>query len=140
MGNNFFSAIKAVLASALLPELNKLEVTRLIVKVVGVPTVRDLHPVTLLNCSYKLLTMVLVQRLNRVLPEVITSSQLAVPGQDIMSGGHNLISTIQYINHDPRRGGFTASWDQVKVHDSASTSYLDLVLQAMHFPHVLRGW
>ena len=84
--------------------------------------------------------MVLVQWLNTALPKVITSSQLAVPVKDIMSGGHNLNSTIQYINHDPRRGGFVASWDQVKAHNRASTSYLDRVLEAMQFPPVLRGW
>ena len=46
---------------------------------------------TLLNCTYKLLSMILVQRLIRVLQEVITSSQLAVPGKKIMSRGHNLV-------------------------------------------------
>ena len=74
------------------------------------------------------------------LPEVDTSSQLAIPGKDIMTGGHNLVGTIQFINHDPRRCGFMASWDQVKAHDWASTSYLDLVLKAMRFPSVFRGW
>ena len=86
----------------------------------GTPKVTDLRPVTLLNCTYKLLSMVLVQRLNRVLPEVIISSHLEVPGKEIMSGGHNLVSTIQFINHDQRRGGFVASWDQVKAHDRAN--------------------
>ena len=71
VGNNFFSAMKEVLASATLPESDRHGVTRLIVKVDGTPKVTDL---TLLNCTYKLLSMVLVQRLNRVLPEVITSS------------------------------------------------------------------
>ena len=95
VGEDFFSAMKDVLASTLLPESDRHGVTRLIVKVDGTPKVTDLRPVTLLNCTYKLLSMVLVQRLNRVLPEVITSSQLAVPGKEIMSGGHNLVSTIQ---------------------------------------------
>ena len=140
IGNDFFSAMRAVLAAALLPESDQHGVTRLIVKVLGVPSVLDLRPVTLLNCSYKLLSMVLVQRLNKVLPEVITSSQLAMPGKVIMSGGHNLISTIDFINQNPRRGGFVASWDQVKAHDRASTRYLDLVLEAMNFPILFRGW
>ena len=140
IGEAFFSAMKAMLASALLPELDRHGVTMLIVKVAGTPTVRDLRPVTLLNCSYKLLSMVLVQRLNMALPEVITSSQLAVPGRDIVSGGHNLISTIQFINHNQRRGGFVASWDQVNAHNRPSTGYLGLVLKAMHFPLVFRGW
>ena len=140
IGEDFFSALQAVLASALIPESDRHGVTRLIIKVLGVPTVLDLRPVTLLNCSYKLLSMVLVARLGRVLPEVITSGQLATPGRVIMSGGHNLISTIQHINNDKRQGGFVASWDQMKAHDRASTIYLDLVLEAMKFSSVFRRW
>jgi hypothetical protein len=140
IGEDFFSALKAVLASALLPQSDRHGVTRLIIKVLGVPSVLDLRPVTLLNCSYKLLSMVLVARLGRVLPEVITSGQLATPGRVIMSGGHNLISTIQHINNMKRQGGFVASWDQMKAHDRSSTLYLDLVLEAMKFPPVFRGW
>ena len=64
VGDDFFSAVKAALASALLPESDRHGVTRLIVKVDGVPKVTDLWPVTLLNCTYKLLSMVLVERLN----------------------------------------------------------------------------
>ena len=56
---------------------------------------------------------------------MITSSQLAVPGREIMSGGHNLVSTTQFINHNQRWGGFVALWDQVKAHDRATTGYLD---------------
>ena len=64
VGDDFFSAMKEVLSSALLPESDRHGVTRLVVKVDGVPKVTDLRPVTLLNCTYKLLSMVLVQRLN----------------------------------------------------------------------------
>ena len=84
--------------------------------------------------------MVLVARLNRVLPEVITSSQLAIPGRVIMSGGHNLISTLDYINLTRGQGGFLASCDQMKAHDRASTTYLELVLKAMKFPLVFQDW
>ena len=89
ISDDFFSALRTVLATALLPESDKHGVTRLIVKVLDLPTVLDLRPVTLLNCFYKLFSMVLVTRLNKVLHEVITSSQLAVPGRVIMSGGHS---------------------------------------------------
>ena len=56
IGNDFFSALRLVLATALLPESDQHGVTRLIVKVLGTPSVLDLRPVTLLNCSYKLLS------------------------------------------------------------------------------------
>ena len=115
IGNDFFTSLQAVLAAALLPESDKHRATRLIVKVLTIPTVQDLQPVTLLNCSYTILSMVLVARLNLVLPEVITSGQLAIPGRVIMSWRHNLISTINYINQTRGQGGFLASWDQVKA-------------------------
>ena len=136
----YYQALRAELTSYQLAESDKHGVTRLLVKVPDTPSVLDLRPVTLLNCSYKLLSMVLVRRLSGVLPEVITSGQLAVPGRSIMSGGHNLVSTINFINKDPRRGGFVASWDQLKAHDRASTVYTDLVLEAMKFPLKFRDW
>ena len=51
VGDDFF-AMKAVLASDLLPESDRHGETRLIVKVDGVPKVTNLRPATLLNCTY----------------------------------------------------------------------------------------
>ena len=89
-------------------------------KVDGVPTVVELRSITLLICSYKILTSILTFRLRPVLHEVIRSSQLAVPGRQIMSGGFNLISAIQYINESAGRGGYIVRYDDMKAFDRAS--------------------
>ena len=44
-------------------ESNSIGATRLLSKVVGVPTVSELRPITLLNCDYRLLS--------KLLPEII---------------------------------------------------------------------
>ena len=109
-------------------------------KVDGVPTVVELRPITLLLCSYKLLTSILTFRLRPCLHEVIRSSQLAVPGRQIMSGGFNLIAAIQYINDNVGKGGFLISYDDMKAFDRASVRYCVMVMEAMGFPQLFRDW
>ena len=140
IGKDFFNVLLCTLTRARLAESWKRGVTRLLAKVDGVPSVVELRPITLLLCSYKLLTSILTYRLRPVLQEVIRSNQLAVPGKQIMSGGFNLISFIQYINQSTGRGGAVVSLDDVKAFDRASVFYCDLVLQYMGFPPEYRAW
>lgn len=120
IGTDFFSLLQFTLLRARLAKSWTGGVTRLMAKVEGVPTMIELRPVTLLLCSYKLLTSILTSRLRPVLHEVIRSSQLAVPGRQIMSGGFNLIVAIQDINDRAGRGGFVVSYDDMKAFDRAS--------------------
>ena len=140
IGEDFFKVLQCTLTRVRLAESWRHGVTRLMAKVEGVPTVVELRPVTLLLCSYKLLTSVLAFRLRKVLPEVIKSSQLAVPGRQIMSGGFNLISAIEYINDRRGRGGYVVSYDDIKAFDRASVEYGDKVMEAMRFPLKFRAW
>ena len=74
--------------------------TRLLSKVDAdkVPRVDQLRPITLLCCDYKILTMILSNRLVQVLHEIITSGQLCtVRGQNIHFGSHNILSAMMYL-------------------------------------------
>ena len=140
IGSDFFRVLQCTLTRARLADSWKQGVTRLMAKVEGVPTVVELRPITLLLCSYKLLTSIFTFRLRPCLHEVIRSSQLAVPGRQIMSGGFNLISAIQYINNNVGRGGFLISYDDLKAFDRASVQYCVMVMKAMGFPRRFRNW
>jgi hypothetical protein len=140
IGADFFQVLQCTLTRVRLAKSWKRGVTRLMAKVEGIPTVVELRPVTLLLCCYKLLTSVLTFRLRYVLHEVIRSSQLAVPGRQIMSGGFNLVAAILYINDRAGRAGFVVSYDDLKAFDRASVFYCDLVMKAMNFPPRFRAW
>jgi hypothetical protein len=140
IGGEFFKVLQCTLTRARLAESWKCGVTRLLAKVDGVPTVTELCPITLLLCSYKILTSILTFRVRLVLHEVIRSNQLAVPGKQIMSGGFNLIAAINYINQCAGHGGAVVSLDDIKAFDRASVMYCDLVLLHMDFPPQFRAW
>ena len=98
----------------------------------------------LLNTDYKLLSKSLTGRARYVLPQVITSRQLAVPGQDIMEGAHCLLSALAFIEQKFKDNGdfgaMLALYDLFKAHDRVHVAYLDLVMEFMNFPPQFRAW
>ena len=60
---------------------NTMGATRLSSKVLGVPQVDELRPLTLLNCDYRILSKFFVKRMKPVLPFVIKSGQLLLLGR-----------------------------------------------------------
>ena len=90
IGEDMVGVLQAVLDRDLLAEPCTRGLTRLIPKVLApkISEVTEMRPITLLKTDYKLLSSVLTARTRMVLPEVITSRQLATPGRDIMSPLH----------------------------------------------------
>ena len=138
--------LQAVLDRDLLPESCTRGLTRLIPKVLApkIPEVTEMRPITLLNTDYKLLSSVLTARTRMVLPEVITSRQLATPGRDIMEGVHCLLSTLDFVERRFQEGGkygaLLALYDMIKAFDRTHVSYLNLVMDHMNFPAEFRLW
>ena len=146
IGEDLVEVLQAVLDREVLPDSCTRGLTRLIPKVVSpkIPEVTDMRPVTLLNTDYKLLSRVLTGRTRTVLPEVITSRQLATPGRDIMEGVHCLLSTIAFIERRFMEGGnyaaLLALYDMVKAFDRTHVAYMSLVMEYMNFPEQFRSW
>lgn len=146
LGEDLVKVLQAILDKGVLPDSFKEGLTRLISKLPGqsVPELGELRPVTLLNTDYKLLSKSLTARARLVLPNVITSRQLAVPGQDIMEGVHCLLSALAFIEQRCRdgvsMGALLAMFDLFKAHDRVHIAYLDLVMEVMNFPTKFRSW
>ena len=146
MGEDLVKVLQAVLDRNTLPESCTKGLTRLIPKVLApkVPDVTEMRPITLLNTHYKLLSRVLTGRTRQVLPEVITSCQLATPGRNIMEGVHCLLSTLAFIERRFLEGGqyaaLLALYDMIKAFDRTHVAYLNLVRDHMNFPKEFRAW
>ena len=123
-----------------LAESNKVGVTRLLSKVspTSVPLVTELRPITLLNCDYKLLSMIIASRLNSVLPQLIKSNQ-SCGINNICSSVFNILSLVNNIE---LRGGKAAimSLDLFKAYDRVSLLYLQQVLRSMKLDQVFIDW
>ena len=61
------------------------------------------------------------------------------PESGFLTGVHNIISSIDYINKNQRQG-FLASFDNMKAYDRSSTAYLEKVIERMAFPAKFRAW
>ena len=146
LGPDMVKVIQATLDRELLPESDTRGLTRPISKVnpPAVPLVTELRPITKLNVAYKLLSRCLATRAKNILPEVIRSRQLAIPGKEITEGVHNIISTIAHIEkrnvETGNYGGFLASYDNVKAFDVTNTGYCDIVMDYMNFGAKFRRW
>ena len=146
LGPDMVKVIQATLDRELLPESDTRGLTRPISKVYppAVPLVTELRPITKLNVSYKLLSRCLATRAKKVLPQVIKSRQLAIPGKEITEGVHNILSSIAHIEkrnvETGNYGGFLASYDNVKAFDVTHTGYCDIVMEYMNFGAKFRRW
>ena len=108
--------------------------TRLGPKVEGVPRVDQLRPITLLCLDYKILSKIITNRLLGMMGEVVKSGQsCSVPNQNILFGGHNILSVIQYIEKYGGRGA-VVSYDLYKAYDRVALPFLYLVMERMKFP------
>ena len=119
---------------------NKIGATRLAPKVVGIPEVGDLRPITLLNADYKILSKVLVKRMKPALPSVISSSQLCTVGdKNILFGVNNILSSLFYVKSKKQKACLL-SLDFFKAYDRVVLDYLLKVMIKMNFSPKFCEW
>ena len=122
-------------------ESGKNGVTRLIPKVEGVPTIQQLRPITLLNCDYKLMSKVLATRMNKILPNLLTSSQLCSrKNRTILSGVSDIVSALEYIKENRSRKGYILSLDAYKAFDKANVKLIYKIMEKMEFSSTFISW
>ena len=65
--------------------------------------------------------------------------QLGTGGANILTGVHDIISSIGFINQNNMKA-YLVSGDALQAFDRASIIYLDKVIERMAFPPVFRAW
>ena len=138
-----------------LMDSNKKGATRLTPKTEPgtVPRVDQLRPITLLCADYKILTMILSNRMMTVMEEIILSGQLcSVRGKNIHFGTHNLLSAMMHseervklaefhgFNSSRAGGSVLVSYDLFKAYDRVFIGYLVKVMEAMGFGEKFISW
>ena len=114
--------------------------TRLGPKVVGVPAVDELRPITLLECDYKILSKWFVLRMKPALPWVIKSGQLCTVDQkNILFGVNNIISSILDVKQR-EAGACLIGLDFFKAYDRVLLDFLVKVMNKMNFGDLFTSW
>ena len=115
-------------------------VTRLIPKVEGTPTIQQVRPITLLSCDYKLMSKIIATRMNKILPRVLTSSQLCTrKPRTILTGVTELISVMEHVKVK-NLSAYLLSLDAYKAFDKANTNLSLIILERMGFGPTFTGW
>ena len=108
-------------------------VTRLTPKVKGVPRVDQLRPITMLNTDYNIRSRILTKRVLENTDTFLRSGQLCSNKKsNILSGVHNILSTIEYINQKELSAALL-SFDMSKAFDRCFIPYVCKVLEKMNF-------
>ena len=140
LGPLLVEVVNELLAHLKMPKSNREGATRLISKLLAdqIPKVTELRPITLLNVDYKLLTMILAGRMEKVLKSLLKSTQSCGVG-NITSSAFKILSTVEAI---ARQGGQAAllSLDLFKAYDRVNLEYVKLVMKKMKFDEVFIDW
>lgn len=112
----------------------------LIPKVKDPLTLSDYRPISLLGCQYKILSKILVERLKKVLPSVISDSQFAfIARRQILDGVLIANEAMRWFKERTRQLLLFKA-DFAKAFDSLNWGFLDSVLAQMHFGDKWRRW
>ncbi|SDA03272.1 BZ3500_MvSof-1268-A1-R1_Chr7-1g09347 [Microbotryum saponariae] len=98
------------------------------------------RPITLRECSYKLMTKVLVARLNKVLPSVLRLSQHGfMPGRKASDAGSHLSLLLEQIRSLDLADSALLSLDQESAYDLVDRDWIMSVFRAMGAPERFLG-
>lgn len=124
-----------------LSEKMKIGMIKMIYKRRGNPKdLKNFRPISMLNTDFKILAKVLANRLKKVLPKIIKTTQAyGVQGRDIADVVKSIRDTIYYMK-EKGKGGFLISLDLEKAFDRVEHEFLFDVLKAFGFGENFRKW
>ena len=102
------------------------------------------RPITLLNCDYKLLARILVNRMNSPVNDLLSVTQTAfVPGRDIVDNVLHHLEEVDWLESSPpgeHRQGCLVFLDFEKAYDRMDRSWLMRCMQHFGFRDGCRRW
>lgn len=101
---------------------------------------KQYRPISLVNCSFKLLSKMLTKRLDPIMTRIIDITQsVFLPGRYILD---NVLLSQEIIHHavDTQQPGVIIKIDFEKTYDKINWSYILKVLTCRHFPAKWVTW
>ena len=135
VGDDVSSTVLNRLNNCSLPTTINHTFITLIPKVKSSEKISEFRPISLCNVIYKLVSKVLANRLQEVLPGIILENQSAFQaGRLITDNILMAYETLHYMKHQPGKGGFMAlKLDMSKAYDRIEWSFLKQIMLRMGF-------
>ncbi|KAK3227715.1 hypothetical protein Dsin_007577 [Dipteronia sinensis] len=103
-------------------------------------TVKDFHPIILVNSLYKVLAKILSNRMKKVMNSVIGETQMAFVKNSHIIDSFVIASEIIHKWKGNSTGGLLVKLDFEKAYDSVDHSFLDSTMKDMGFRFKWRNW
>ncbi|XP_016207154.1 uncharacterized protein LOC107647598 [Arachis ipaensis] len=140
IGPEFTAAVMDFFQSAELPRDSNVTWVALAPKFVGAREIKDLWPISMVGCVYKVISKVLVQRMRKVMPDLVGKTQsVFVQGRKIHNGALIACETVQWLKQRKKKSAIIKLEFQ-KTYDRVKLKFVDIVLQKMGFRQRWRGW
>ncbi|XP_016195831.1 uncharacterized protein LOC107636871 [Arachis ipaensis] len=126
--------------SAELPRDSNVTWVALTLKFVGAREIKDLRPISMVGCVYKVILKVLVWRMRKVMLDLVGETQsVFVQGRKIHDGALIACETVQWLKQRKKKSAII-KLDFQKAYDRVKWKFVDIVLQKMGFGQRWRGW
>lgn len=104
--------------------------------------ISEFRPISLYNVGYKIISKILCQRLNKILPNLISKTQFAFVSGRLISD--NILITHEMFHHlrtnKSCKGNFMQKRDMSKTYDRVEWSFIENLLRRMGFTEKLITW
>ncbi len=101
--------------------------------------IKNLRPISLLNCDYKIFTKIITERMSAALKDKINAFQSCIPGRDITDNIHILRDVIDFSKYEQNTSMALFSNDYTSAFDTLSHEYIHTSLAAWGFGPGIRG-
>lgn len=141
VGSDIIQAVKLFFETGILPRQWNCTALTLFPKTASPNSIREYRPIACCNVVYKCVTKVLANRLQSVLPSIISPFQSAfVKGRSIMD---NILLMHEIVKNYHKEGGIprcAIKMDLMKAYDSVDWGFLLDVMRVMDFPSKYISW
>ncbi|XP_025635965.1 uncharacterized protein [Arachis hypogaea] len=140
IGTEFTKAVMDFFRSSRLPSDTNITWVALAPKYTGAKEIKDLRPISMVGCVYKVISKVMVRRMRTVMPGLVGETQSAfVKGRNIHDVALIACETVQWLK-TRRKKVAIITLDFQKAYDRVKWSFVDIVLQKMGFAWKWREW
>ena len=101
---------------------------------------KNWRPISLLNCTYKLASACLANRLKKVLPDLISKDQTGFMAGRYIGENIRIVYDLLHYTEEENKPGLLLLIDFEKAFDSVSWKFIDKVLDFFNFGASFKSW
>ncbi|KAL4322009.1 hypothetical protein AHAS_Ahas14G0167600 [Arachis hypogaea] len=140
IGTEFTTVVMAFFETARLPADSNITWVALAPKFVGAKEIKDLKPISMVGCVYKVISKLLTRRMRSVMLGLVGESQSAfVKGRKIHDRALITCETVQWLKQK-KKASAIIKFDFQKAYDRVKWCFVDTVLEKLGFGRTWRSW